>query len=443
VTARIVLIIPPGLAGTTPNHEGAGGLGAVEPTASAFRYPPHTAAIAAAALRDKGYAPHMVDAPALGLGETACLQVVAQMQADLYGVFVSWATHWGDGAFLGALHRLAGRSAPVIALGVGAQCMGEYLSSADCVLQGEPEIALGWAVEQCLRQGTLPRALSVAGLAGHDAHGRVCNLDALPTPAWDLLPVERYPFLTVLSSRGCDQHCAWCPYIVAQGNHWRACGAERVVAELSDVWTRFAPQRIVFRDPVFALDPARVESICRQIIASPILQGKLAWDCESRPEHFDPALLRLMRQAGCAAIKVGLETVDSSVLVGQGRVASEQEAEEYLRRAAALARDCAALGIACRMFVMVGLPGQTLSSAQRTAEWVRRARPATLTVKHLERYPGVRLTADWQVDERDCAEQAAPLLQVAGELARRPAGWRAALRRLRARAGRLIRRWRS
>lgn len=443
MSARIVLIIPPGLAGTTPNHEGAAGLGAVEPALGAFRYPPHTAAITAAILRDKGYAPQVVDAPALGLDIAACLRALAPMQADLYGVFVSWATRQADGAFLEALHSLAGRSAPVVALGVATRYMVEYLASADCVIEGEPEIVLAWAAERWLASGALPRALAAADLDGHDAHGRIVDLDALPISAWDLLPVERYPFFSVLSSRGCDRHCAWCPYIVAQGNHWRACSAERVIAELSEVWARYAPRRIVFRDPVFALDPARVEAICHQIIANPTLQDKLAWECESRPEHFEASLLRLMRQAGCTAIKVGLETTDPAVLVGEGRVASAGETDEYLRRAAALTRDCAALGIACRMFVMVGLPGQTLSSAQRTAEWIRQARPATLTVKHLERYPGVRLAQDWQADEQACAEQAVPLLQVADELRRRPAGWRAVLRRVRAQASRLAGRWKG
>ena len=58
------------------------------------------------------------------------------------------------------------------------------------------------------------------------------NLDSMPFPRWDLMPVERYiipksaaagslRFLPMLSSRGCPFGCNYCPYPVGQGLPWR------------------------------------------------------------------------------------------------------------------------------------------------------------------------------------------------------------------------------
>jgi len=67
---RILLLVPPGLPGMTPNPEGSSGLGGVEHTPRGFRYPPHTVATVAAAVRDAGAA-----------AQTVCADVADPAQA--------------------------------------------------------------------------------------------------------------------------------------------------------------------------------------------------------------------------------------------------------------------------------------------------------------------------------------------------------------------------
>jgi radical SAM superfamily enzyme YgiQ (UPF0313 family) len=264
----------------------------------------------------------------------------------------------------------------------------------DAVLVGEAEGFVGAALRH-LHTEERPSAQQLltpdmVGVSGYDAQGLIQDLDALPFPAWDLLPHEEYDLLTVLSSRGCPDHCAFCPYAAAQGHRFRTRSVENVLAELAWVGERFRPARLVFRDPVFAHSRERVVEICEGMLNRGL---HLRWECESRPEHFDADLLRLMQRAGCQWVKIGLETTDEALLQDLRRVASAQQAVEYLHHVADVVRICGQIRLQCRLFVMAGLPGQDVAMAHSTRRFVERLNPTALNVKLCERYPGTAVQA--------------------------------------------------
>jgi len=234
--------------------------------------------------------------------------------------------------------------------------------------------------------------------------------------------------------------------VAVQGRRFRACSPARVLAELRELTQRYRPRRIVFRDPAFAHDRERVVRICRGILADPALRpGRtLKWECESRPEHFDRELLRLMSLAGCISVKVGLETTDAAVLTRQGRVAGSDQAASYLARVSELVRACARWGIACRLFALAGLPGQTLAAAQETARFAHALRPTSFTVSALRHYPGLQFTdAACPSAEETCAQwevlfRAQQSLERAG--VQQGPRWEGAVRRFVARLANLRRR---
>jgi anaerobic magnesium-protoporphyrin IX monomethyl ester cyclase len=411
---RIALVIPPGLPGTTPNREGASGLGAVEETVGGFRYAPHTVALCGATLREAGYDVVAIDAPALGYDVGACTAVVRASDPDLVAVFVSWATREADARFLAAWRDAPGVGVPVVAFGISTAWMPEALRDADHVLLGEPEGALPSLCRALLAEGSaVPRDVPPQSLtvSGYTFAGFICDLEVLPIPAWDLLPMERYNHLSVLSSRGCTATCRWCPYVVAQGGGHRTVSPARTLQELRALIATYAPQRIIFRDPVFAHDRDRAASLCRLILRDDVLRPgvNLKWECESRPEHLDRSLMRLMSLAGCIGIKIGLESTDAALLARQGRIASKEGAPAYLNQVATVIRSCRRFDIACRLYAMVGLPGQTVEMAHETARRVMAWRPTSLTTKSLIAYPGLRLALAEQPSQEDVAAQTAEL----------------------------------
>jgi anaerobic magnesium-protoporphyrin IX monomethyl ester cyclase len=385
-TCKVNLINPPSAPGTTANREGAAGMGVVYPHEGAFLYPPHTLATVAATLRDAGYEVQASDAVVEGLPPDVA-------KADAIGVFVSYASLDTDVAFLAALRSQT--SATLIALGPAMRFVGEQVldhAPADAVLVGEAEGFFAAALRHLdeERGSPSPQLLTpeVVHASGYDTQGLIQDLDALPFPAWEQLPYEKYDLLTVLASRGCPDQCAYCPYAAAQGHRFRTRSVENVLAELAWLDRRFHPARLVFRDPVFAYNRDRVVEICTGMLRREL---HLHWECESRPEHFDADLLRLMQRAGCQWVKMGLETTDEALLQKLKRVASAAEAVEYAQHVADVVRTCSDLGLYIRLFVMAGLPGQDVAAAQSTRHFVEQLGPTALNIKLYEKYPGIQL----------------------------------------------------
>ncbi len=241
--------------------------------------------------------------------------------------------------------------------------------------------------------GALMGVVLAADLAPdrYGADGLLTDLDALPFPAWDLVPWQPYHDVSLLGSRGCPDGCSYCAYAVAQGPHLRAQTPARTVAELAWVAEKIRPRRVQVRDPVFARDRARVTAICEGLLAQGV---PLNFNCESRPEHFDDELLRLLKSAGCWRVKIGLESGDPAILVGLGRVQDVHAAERYIADTVRVARTAAALDLKCQVFVMAGLPHQDAASLARTEAVLRRLPAATqILVKPYQPHPGTPLAA--------------------------------------------------
>lgn len=382
---QITLVNPPSAPGTLANREGAAGMGVVYPSPEAFCYPPHTLAAVASSLREAGYAVQAFDGVVAPLPSSLA-------DADAIAVFVAWASLETDLEFIRGLRRQA-TATRLIAFGPAMRFVAEQvLSSApvDAVLVGEAEGFFAAALRYLAGQSGArePQALTPQQVQSSccDDEGLVCDLDALPFPAWELLPCQRYQLLSVFASRGCPDKCAYCPYAAAQGHKLRQRSVPNVLEELAWLCERFRPARLVFRDPVFAHDRERVVALCEGILRRGL---RLRWECESRPEHFDSELLQLMQRSGCQWIKIGLETTDGQLLQELQRVGSSEEAAAYLQHVAAVVQDCANMELQCRVFVMAGLPGQDMLMVQRTREFLEQIRPTAVNVKAFESYPGI------------------------------------------------------
>ncbi len=393
---RVLLANPPAPPGMVANREGAGGLGAVGDEGG-FAYPPQTLAAAAAVVRAAGWQVTAYDAPTLRMSVEDLAERLASEQPTIVGLLVSAMTLQGD---LAVLQTLAQRypAARYLLFGPALRAIARLLPKGIAVaLDGEPE---GLLPAACARLAT-GEAVDEAAWSAADlvpgaelVDGLVPDLDALPLPAWDLLGAERYPFLTLQASRGCGHACLYCPYVVAQGRHLRLRQPERVLAELRWLRQSFRPGRIVFREPAFAYDREHAAAICRGIAADPALRPRTGshywwWECESRPEHIDRDLLHLMARAGCLALKIGLETVNAALLCSMGRVAGPEAAGRYRRHTATVVEECRRAGIVGRLFVMVGLPGETEQTVAETADFIRQVRPDEVLVKQYVPYPGL------------------------------------------------------
>jgi radical SAM superfamily enzyme YgiQ (UPF0313 family) len=385
----LFLVNPPNPPGASANREGSAGLGTLDRQERAFLYPPHLLSTLAAAAQGAGWRARLIDAAGSGWDTDETLARISDEEVPVV-VQVSYASRDADGDFLRFL-RLERPHAWVLVIGLPSRGLAEEWDSeglADGFLLGEAEGTLvsALACRERSEVGILtPASLQVSGYGGD---GHLTDLDALPYPAWEHVNQERYGFLSVLSSRGCPDGCLFCPYASAQGRVFRAQSPLRTAEEVDWLVRSHRPPRIVFRDPVFARERARVQALCRELRKKDV---RTPWECESRPEHFDAELLREMRAAGCDTIKIGLETTDPAILVALRRVPTAEAAEAYVARVAEVVRQCRTLGITSRVFVMTGLQGQDEAALSATAHFLRDLHPDTLHVKPFRWYPGIGL----------------------------------------------------
>ncbi|MBI2564754.1 radical SAM protein [Candidatus Woesearchaeota archaeon] len=216
------------------------------------------------------------------------------------------------------------------------------------------------------------------------------ELDKVPFPKWELFPYTKYkyyplilkaPVATLLSTRGCPYGCHYCSYTENQGLKWRTRSAENVVEELALDYEKYGFKGVFFRDPLFTLDKKRTSDICNGLIERGI---DLSFALETRPELLSEELIDKLKQAGCTAINMGVEDINVEVL-RQVRIPVKTEIIEKTVNYAEKA------GIRTTCFFILGLPGSTRETIQKTIDFSINLNPSHAEYKIATPYPGTKL----------------------------------------------------
>ena len=210
------------------------------------------------------------------------------------------------------------------------------------------------------------------------------NLDDLPLPRHDLLPLHRYrvpmikgPYSFVVTSRGCPANCLFCIKHVSYGRTVRVRSPENVIAELRLLRDLGLRDVHMYAD-LFTVDREQVVGICELM-----LQEKLdfRWTCNSRVDFVDEEMLRLMARAGCWMIAWGIESANEAIL----RRVRKGYRPERAAQALSWAR---AAGIKNWGYFIIGLPGETEETVRQTIELAKKL-PLDLALFHIAApYPG-------------------------------------------------------
>jgi anaerobic magnesium-protoporphyrin IX monomethyl ester cyclase len=342
-----------------------------------YPQPPLGLALIAAILEKQGYPVSIVDANTPGYSMENISTAVAD--ADVVGITAMTPT-------IGEALKIAKQVKqvrPDVKLVIGGPHVtlmpGETLSSSpyvDVVTRGEADETV---VDLMRAFGAKTPLENIAGISfikqGKIIHnpdrGMVMDMDALPYPAYHLLPLTTYrphpphgmyhPFAAMVTSRGCPYRCAYCSKPVF-GSKFRAQSAERVVAEMEYLNKKFGVREIAFYDDSFTIDKTRVHNIAEKILEKGL---KIAWTCETRVNLVDKELLRHMKQAGCYAIAYGIETAAPEIM----KVIQKDITLEQVEKAVKAHHD---VGLQVVGYFMLGSPGETPETIMQTVNFAKK-----------------------------------------------------------------------
>ena len=359
-------------------------------------FPPLNLLYLAAALRQGGFFPMVLDANALRMSDLQIAAVARRLDPAVVGISlysdilrqvlemtrVLRRRCPGTRLVLGGAHATA----------VPRQTL-DQLPEADFVLTGEAELSLP---ALCAAVAAGQSAAAVPGVyhrrGGEVLQGaaaRMPEIQKLPLPARDLLAgayhqklyhsllVRRRPVDTLITSRGCPHGCGFC---YTRGQRYRHRAPDAVVDELARIRDQ-GIRDVEICDDTFTASPERAMEIFDRIIRARL---DLSFRIKSRTDVFDERLARRARRAGAYLVAFGMESGSQRLLDAMSkRITVEQNA-----RACELTRRH---GLLCHSSWIIGYPGETPQTVHETVQFIRRNRPSTANVGILRPYPETRV----------------------------------------------------
>ncbi|MBC8443636.1 MAG: radical SAM protein [Deltaproteobacteria bacterium] len=229
---------------------------------------------------------------------------------------------------------------------------------------GADHIIPGHAEKQIFRLVTrLTGFLSGSGSAsaGFDPD----NLDTYPYPALDLQ--TNISYVPLLTSRGCPFSCAYCASSLINDAFLRA-SPDRVVEEIVYWHARYHVSDFILYDDAFLIDaPTHAQPILEKVIRSKI-KVRFHTPNALHVREISKSTAKLLFRAGFETIRLGLETAEAD----DHRHLDQKVTNREFMKAAAHLRDAGFTPDQVGAYLLVGLPGQHLSSVENSAAFVIR-----------------------------------------------------------------------
>lgn len=411
----LVLVQPPDPPDRKISREWMGKFGTSAPKGKAHRdmLPPLDLAYAAAVATERGIEVEILDAPTLDMNYEGSLSYVGKRHPNLAVVNVAMPSIRHDLAFASSIgDEKNGIKVAVTGsiLTVMPEVALKYPGISFVILEPDIEYPITDLTEALNDESQFDKVDGIARRTGESITSKPSkpksNLNEMPFPAVDLLPIEKYyysllprrNFFASLTSRGCPYGCFYCAYPLGYGESWRWRSPENVVAELALLHDKYHVRSMLFRDQVFTLDMKRTEAICRLIVERDL---DIGWRCETRVDRMNKSLAQWMKKAGCVGVHMGVESGDPKLLSRMGRGVVKGVTIEQVKRAF---HDAKLAGLETMANFIIGLPGETKESTLMSYDLARELDATITSFSAATPYPGTEMfemakTNGWIVTE--------------------------------------------
>ncbi|MGA2237816.1 MAG: radical SAM protein [Candidatus Bathyarchaeia archaeon] len=294
------------------------------------KYPPISLLCLAAYARRSGHSVVIIDAQAEGLSDDEVAERVMSAQPALCGV-TFMTNQVGIVRKLVArlsLLRKQGLTVKFVAGGMHVSILPDEARDLgfDFCVVGEGEETLVQLLH-ALRTGASTE--SIEGLWGNRFRPRklVEDLDTLPLPAWDLVPIEKYAVsqpelrytresgvcLSISGSRGCLYNCVFCSSHGVYGRTHRERSPANIVDEMEMLCTKYGVRKFFMVDESILGNAERAEAIAEEI-SKRRLKIQYASPARVSDRGVNLKTLARLRESGMLRVDFGVETGAQRIL---------------------------------------------------------------------------------------------------------------------------------
>lgn len=207
------------------------------------------------------------------------------------------------------------------------------------------------------------------------------NLDELPFPAWDKVPVEevylKNPIwgagagnsskigyqakksMNMIMSRGCPYNCNFCSRMY--GRKYRLRSVDNVIEEIYTLKKLYDVDFVGFVDDNTTASFTWVLEFCDKMIKAKL---GVKWGGSARVDALSPELLTLMKQSGCEWLGFGVESASPEILERMNKKATPEQAAKAIK----MTRDA---GIYANCTFIAGYTNEKIDDLRETAKFMR------------------------------------------------------------------------
>ena len=362
---------------------------------------PFGIAYIASYLKKFGYDVEILDIYAQQLREEEVIEELKTRSFDLVGISALVTQYQYIKGLTETIKRI--KDAPIVlGNGLATAChklVLQKVPTIDICVRGEGEITFKELID---KNGNLNEVL---GISFRDKDGKVIvnpdrppcrNIDEFPWPAYELFDMSLYlktriyetgildmreklldkRILPALSSRGCPYNCNFCGKVIPVG---RLRAVDDVVNEIKFLKDNYKLDGIHFIDELFVVNKKRAIELSKAL--KPL---GLIWDCQARANTIALETLEAMKDSGCVAVGLGVESGSQKILDNMNKRITVHQIEEVMKAAIKV-------NLPIKVQLIFGYPGEDYETLEETVSLFKRVGHPGRAMSAIVPIPGTSL----------------------------------------------------
>jgi anaerobic magnesium-protoporphyrin IX monomethyl ester cyclase len=276
----------------------------------------------------------------------------------------------------------------------------EYFREADMIFKGEAEGSIVAALNELMFTDEKPLIISSTDLRDTilPDNLRPLNLNSLPDFQFNHLYLQKKQLIS--ACRGCPFKCSFC-YKSIDSGRVRFLSGENLVKNMQALDELHKINRFYIVDDTFGVNETQLIEMKKTLQD---IKAQYSWSCMSHVRVLNRRKVALMKQMGCNAVHLGIESGSEKML----KLLKKQITVDQIKECAALLNE---YEIELRAFMMVGLPGETDLDVNESLSLLEEIKPNEVAAQVYQPYPntilykkleqkGVKITIDWTTFKR-------------------------------------------